>query len=85
MEADDDALIGSDESQLVRVVRQVTLLVDAAAILYYLLTTEFITTVAHGCAVVMGMLLYRPAEWTSLPADDPRNPHQLLRGSSDSD
>ena len=83
---DEVMLSQSNESQLLVVGRQVALVVDAAAILYYLWTAEFITTVAHSCAVVMGMLLYRPAnEWTSLPAEAPSNVHPLLRESLDSE
>lgn len=73
----------SCEPQLQTVCPQITLVLDAAAILYYLLTTEFITTVAHICAILMGMLLYLPTAWTTLLATGSSNAHQLLRGAAD--
>lgn len=36
---------------------QRVILLDLGAIVYYLVVCEFITTVAHGCAVVMGACL----------------------------
>jgi chemotaxis signal transduction protein len=45
----------SESQQLLFRLQQITIGMDAATIIYYLVTTELITTVAHACAVVMGI------------------------------
>lgn len=40
------------------------MLADAVLLLYYAVTTEFITTVAHVCAIVLGQGLYILTHYT---------------------
>jgi hypothetical protein len=49
--------------------QKITLCADAVAIFYYMLVTEPITTVAHVCAIALGMLLHRSSERSSLSTD----------------
>ncbi|GKY94267.1 hypothetical protein MPSEU_000392500 [Mayamaea pseudoterrestris] len=49
-----------DTQWLILASQRITLGIDALAVMYYFCTTELITTIAHVCAVILGMMLYSP-------------------------
>lgn len=49
--------ISPQNSALVSRAETVLLLLNAAALIYYAITSEMITSVAHGCALLLGMAL----------------------------
>jgi hypothetical protein len=63
-----------------KLVVQLALFSDAAGIVYYAVTAEAITTVAHVCALVMGATLYSLSVWANTtPPPPPPPPPRTIR------